>query len=206
MITSVRATLCAVLCFVSSAVLIPPTAFSQTDPTIADSVITITPKDEIVPPGTGIGRTDWDPRDRVVGLTAPTQFKGEIKGRVSAVTGDTLVVERFLKGESNYVRVPFSEVTRCRVREGSRRNTLAGALIGALVGGGVTAAVTLSNDFSDDRAASIVMGTGGGTIVGGLIGALVKSDRWRDLPMSSLRLGVAPMSNGRLGLNLSLRF
>lgn len=145
-------------------------------------------------------------QDRIVRVTAPLLFKGEVKGRVSAVTGDTLVVERFIKGESNYMRVPFSGVTRCRVQDGSRRNTLAGALIGAAVGGGITSAVTLSNDFSDHVTEPIVMGTGGGAVIGGLIGALVKSDRWTNLPIGSLGLGVRALGRSSLGLSLSLTF
>jgi len=143
-------------------------------------------------------------QDQVVRITAPLLFKGEVKGRVSAVTGDTLVMERFLKGESNYVRVLFSEITRCRVKDGTRPNTLAGALIGLGVGGAVTSAVTLANDFADDKAATIALGTAGGAILGGIVGALVKSDRWQELPIGSLRID--PQIIGSLGLNLSLRF
>ena len=62
-------------------------------------------------------------QDQIVRVTAPSLFKGEVKGRVSAVVGDTLVVEQFQKGESSYLRLHFlrSPVAACRMVQGATR-------------------------------------------------------------------------------------
>ena len=156
------------------------------------------------------GKTLWNPLRQVLRITAPAQFEGELRGRVSAVSGDTLIIERYRDLESNYVRVPFSLITRCRQQNGTHRNILAGALIGAAVGCGVMSVLTLSDsdasEFGELVAEIIGIGTGSGALTGGIIGAFVRSDRWEDVPIKSVQLGVSSQNGLTAGIRLAVRF
>lgn len=188
-------------------------AAEPTDSTISDSLKSlneIQTSDRPAPMGTHPPMADWGLRDRVLKLTAPTQFTGEVKGRLSAVAGDTLVIEQFRNRESNYIRVPVSEVTRCRVQDGTSGHFGTGVLVGAVVGCGISLLVVAVDDDSDDFVdlSGFVIGAGtvGGAALGGLIGAFARTDKWKSVPIGSLSLGVQPISDGKAGLSLSLRF
>ncbi len=150
-------------------------------------------------------------QDKVVRLDAEPQFKDEIRGRVSAIAGDTLVIERFFKGESNYTRVPMSVVTRCRVQDGLKRHTVLGAYVGAAVGCVVSGLVMIGEetpptDFGKLVLRIPILGGLSGALLGATIGHSARTDRWTDLPTSSLRIGLEPSEGGGLGLRLSLVF
>jgi hypothetical protein len=148
--------------------------------------------------------------DKKVKVTAPTLFPNTIKGRVSAIPTDTLVIEQFKSGESSYLRVPIQSITRCQVQNGKRSHVLMGALVGTLAGG-ITAAIAL-HDEKDDTwdlglkplfATSITLT---GTGLGALAGLFIRTDRYEDVPQSSLHVGLGPIPKGGLGVSLSLSF
>jgi hypothetical protein len=55
-------------------------------------------------------------------------------------------------------------------------------------------------------AVGVMLGATGGTVVGLLIGGDLTTERWREVPVSSLRVGLAPLPAGRLGLGAAVRF
>jgi hypothetical protein len=110
---------------------------------------------------------------------------------------------------------------RIDVYLGRRSNAGKGALIGALVGTGlglIGSIAWIANDceFIDswgcgsEEAGVMVVGTLGlalvGTGLGAGLGALIKSDKWEEVPLSRLRVAPVAMRNGQLGLAVSVAF
>lgn len=50
-----------------------------------------------------------------------------------------------------------------------------------------------------------VVGAFGG-LVGLGVGALIKTERWEEVPLDQLRLSPVPQRDGRLGIGLALKF
>ena len=193
--------------------LLSASAIAQSDSTKTDSLIALPEvqmggKDVSISADTG--KNVWSPQDKMLKLSAPTLFTGEIKGRVSAVAGDTLVIEQFRNRESNYIRVPVSAITRCLVHDGTSGHFGTGVLVGAAVGCGTSLLVVAVDDDSDDfiDLSGFVIGAGtvGGAVIGGLIGAFARTDKWKSVPIGSLSLGVQPVNDGKAGISLTLRF
>jgi len=42
--------------------------------------------------------------------------------------------------------------------------------------------------------------------LGAVIGALIKTDRWEEVPLDALRVSFVPQRDGRFGLGMSVRF
>ena len=45
-----------------------------------------------------------------------------------------------------------------------------------------------------------------GAMVGIVVGALIKTERWEEVPFDQLRVSFVPQRDGRLGIGLSVRF
>lgn len=122
--------------------------------------------------------------------------------------GDTLVLS-----SASY---PLSEIARLDMHQGQRGHFWLGAGIGAGIGAvpGVVIALQLcENDWvcrDDLEAEAALLGFGIGGVVGGLlgggIGALIKTDKWVQVPLDRLRVSVVPQRRGRFGFGMSVNF
>ncbi len=128
----------------------------------------------------------------------------QVEGVVVALDADTLTLAA---KEPGLFKIPVQSIQRLELRTGSRRNILRGFLIGAAIG----AAAGLTDEqggcgwtisSSGGRGGSAVCGGVGGAMIGLGVGALVKSDVWVALPLSS----VPPASGGRFGVNVAISF
>ena len=117
--------------------------------------------------------------------------------------------------------VPRDSICRVEVSRGVHRNGWRGAAVGAIVGagvGGVLGAVECTVE-SGSGSESCKTGALSGAVYGGLIGAavfalagaglgaLIRTERWEQVPPDALRVSVVPMvDTRRAGLALRLQF
>jgi len=127
-----------------------------------------------------------------VRVTAPTISRAPIVG-VGHMEADTLVVET----DGRTLHFARASLTRVDVNHGQKSNVGKGALFGFLIGAGVGAVALGSNDYctlevSPAAGSCALIGAGvggvGGLLVGTVAGALIKTDRWRELPLDRLRV------------------
>lgn len=138
-------------------------------------------------------------------------------GIVTAVRGDTLDL-RTVRGQVPLV-FPLDRVERLALGVGRRGHGGAGAIIG-VVSGGVLGWVVGSATYrpctgwcifapdSREQAATIgavFVGVAGAEL-GLLIGGKIMTEVWQPVPLDAVRLEVAPMPAGRLGIGASIRF
>jgi hypothetical protein len=146
-----------------------------------------------------------------VKISAPKYFDGERKFRVSAIAVDTLVLERYHKGNIQYDRIPWSDVTGCRLHDGMKRNTFRGAFIGAACGCGLAVVMLLLDknpptDFGNLVLRIPVIGGLSGALAGGAMGFSTFSDRWVDVPKESVQFGIVPNATPSPGLTIAIKF
>ncbi len=145
-----------------------------------------------------------------VRVTAPELDLDKYDGTVVAVRGDTLTV--------GTVQVPLASVTRLDVHQGRKGNGGKGAIIGTLVGLPTGLALGVfyqqacsnSSDIGQTCLGLVPIGAVAvglaGALVGGTVGALMKTDRWSEVPLERLRVSLAPQGDGRFAFGLSVRF
>ena len=145
-----------------------------------------------------------------VRITAPDLDIYKYDGTVAALRGDTLTV--------GPVQVPLASVTRLDVHQGRKGNVGKGAMIGTLVGVPTGLALGVfyqqacsnSSDIGETCVALVPIGAVAiglaGALVGGTVGALIKTDRWEEVPLERFRVTLAPQRNGRFALGLSVAF
>jgi hypothetical protein len=119
-----------------------------------------------------------------------------------------------LDKEDAVMEVPFDSLARLEMVTGRKSHTLLGMALGSLVFGGAGALAGGSVDcyelggWGDETC--VLMGAGAGIVAGGILGAvtgaLIKTDRWEEVPLDRLRLQVAQQPGGRLGIGASIRF
>lgn len=113
--------------------------------------------------------------------------------------------------------LPLASVTRLETPRGRKSKMVAGAIIGGLVvGSGSYATWAHICDPGEERGSQVcgwgvvstmaLAGTGGGFLLGGLIGALIKTDRWEEVPLNPLRVQPVATLDGRIGLAASVSF
>ena len=103
-------------------------------------------------------------------------------------------------------------MTRLELSEGQHGHAVTGLWIGALVGLGVGAVVAVPNSewgcqYSDTGGLCpvFILGSGvAGALLGTLAGTTVKSERWRDMSLSSLSPAMGSSHKVRFGLALRL--
>ncbi len=111
----------------------------------------------------------------------------------------------------------LDSVTALEVSRGRHRRWGRGALIGSVVGGAVGLILSVTYVAEDcvwgcdgDEAAVIgfitaLGGTGAG-IIGAGIGAVVKTERWKKVPLERLRVSFAPRRDGRVLMGVAIAF
>lgn len=154
---------------------------------------------------------------RVRVTASPTTIRpSRYIGTVMAVNADTLVLKTYDQSVS-LLMLPLASMTRIQVSRGrvSRGvnvlkgmgiGLLSGAVFGAIVG----YATGVNGDYEDDSdcagicpetredvaVISAVLFSGPGLIVGGLMGLLWDNERWKEVPLERVRIGIAPYSHG----------
>ncbi len=155
-----------------------------------------------------------------VRVTAPELGVRKQAGKFVTLRGDTLVL-----AADSTMNYPLTSVTGLDVFGGRKsfgagKGAGLGFLIGAGGGAVIGALFGLSPDaecsFWDSSASGPCPGTlaivgailGGvtGTLVGVVSGALVKTDRWEEVPLDRLRVSFAPQRDRRIALGVLVRF
>jgi hypothetical protein len=159
--------------------------------------------------GTALG-----PGVRVRVSAAGTQDR--LEGTVQSLDDSALSV---ISDDHQLVKIPRSTITRLETGWGRKGNAKKGFIIGGLVGVGgglLVCAASGDPDYHDDFDFDQCDGAGewigvsllSGAVYGGigaLIGHFIKSDRWVEMPIQKVRVGVGPAKQG-LGIALSVRF
>lgn len=114
----------------------------------------------------------------------------------------------------------LNAVSRVEVSRGYRSHRLAGAGAGFLLGGVATFVVlssggstSLCNQSANQDAVAPLeclglsaLGGLAGAGLGFLVGGFIRTERWQDVPLDRLRLGLTPRTGGMLGLSLAVLF
>ena len=148
-----------------------------------------------------------------VRVTAPGLGVPNRDGILRLLDADSLVMRPEYGGPSRLV-IPLASLTRFEVHRGGKSHVGAGAgygaLAGAVIGVGSAAILCSSNGCAEyTGAVYLVLGGGGtlaGLLIGSIVGALIKTDRWEEIPLDCLRVSLGPQRDGRFGLELSVRF
>jgi hypothetical protein len=137
-----------------------------------------------------------------------TQAHSVLAGSLLATNEESLTVAG--DGSKVPALIRRSDVTRLEVSRGKHSAAVWGALGGAVVFGVLSyPAWQACGDCSGSPPAAMVIGFAvGGGLIGALIGSLITSDRWHEVPVSSVQIGIAPLvtPGGRLGVSLSVGF
>jgi hypothetical protein len=146
-----------------------------------------------------------------VRVTAPALGIEKQVAMFESVRGDTLV----MLADTRMIPCPLSSVTRIDRYHGRKSwGWWKGALIG--LGAGATAGAIwgafeyeAGNCGSFDESDCIVLGAiiigVPATLVGGVVGALIRTDRWEEVPLDQLRVSFVPRRDG-LALSISVAF
>lgn len=148
-----------------------------------------------------------------VRMTAPALDLSDRVGRVHELNGDTLVVLVDALHTSrlrlDVVDVPLSSISKLEVVTGRRGHWLEGAGIGFLLG-----VVTGAASGDDPSNAYFGYSAGEKAAIGGLsfgligagIGALIKSDKWAEVPLDRVRPKLIVGDRGQVGIRFALVF
>lgn len=150
-----------------------------------------------------------------VRLTAPDCGLDNQTMTIANLSGDTLLFPRDSSRSGNPSICPLASVNKIEVR--TRRNVSTGRVLGyAVVGGAIGTAVGTAIGYAScapcdyELEAFAVLGgaaIGGGVgLVGGLVVGLLPSHHWEAIPVSRLRVNVAPRRDGQLTFSVSLSF
>ena len=149
--------------------------------------------------------------DRVRVTAAELNIR-EFEGRLRRLYKDSVVVRPEYGGAPPVV-ILLTSLTRLEVRRRKSRADAGagyGALAGAAIGVGSAAMLCSSEDCEEyTGAVYLVLGGGGtlaGLLIGSIVGALIKTERWEEVPLDQLRVSFVPQRDGRFGLGLSVRF
>ena len=144
-----------------------------------------------------------------VRVTAPASSPTPIVGAFARLATDTLVIET----PASVWRIPRGSVTRIDVSRGTKSHAGQGALYGGIVGAGVAAVALGTSSLCADLEAGgtcAVVGAAGGGVAGALLGALIgsatKSERWKEVPPTRLRVTLTRWDNRCLLLATSITF
>jgi len=126
---------------------------------------------------------------------------------VLALKADTLVLDAEDRVET--LEVPLALVEKVEISRGKKSNTAGGAIAGGLFGAVLGAACASGpggygcggSDAEYVALATIAAGTG----IGALIGAAIKTDRWEQVPLDDIRVGLSPVTPDGVAVSFALR-
>lgn len=133
-----------------------------------------------------------------VRITAPSIGAEDLVCSIVALRPDALMVRaRWYEAPS---RIPTASVTRLDVQRGRKSRTLTGLGIG-LIGGALLGGLI--------DGSSVGGAVAGGVVLGGLgagVGALIKTDRWTEVPMDEFRTSATRSGNVHFGFGVAISF
>jgi len=140
----------------------------------------------------------------------PLPHEWSYSGQLEALDRDTLHIR--LRSSGAAFAIPMASIAHLAYVDGTRGNALLGAGMGlvggALLGGVIGSTQSLEGSFlfkeGQGALVGVVLGAPAGLLVGSIIGALIRSDRWRTVPMVD-RIRVAPRLDA-LGFTLKVSF
>jgi hypothetical protein len=142
-----------------------------------------------------------------VRVTAHGAARRQLTGSLLTLDEKTLTI---VDSDGQAVKIPREIVTHLDVSWGRKRNVLPGLLIGAAAGGLIAAILPLCDSYDGTCSTRGELITGGVIAFGGIgagVGALVRSDKWVEMPMGRVRVGLQPIPARRgAGLALTLGF
>ena len=144
----------------------------------------------------------YDAYNTRVRIYVPSRSIWWVVGEVVKMTPDTLVIQRGRKLFS----VPSSAISRFEVSLRQHRNTGKGLMVGLALN-----ALSWGSLATDDEATlaegyAVIIMTPVLLIIPTFIGALIKSDKWVEVPPQRLNLSVAPTSTKGLRAALTFNF
>lgn len=175
-------------------------------------------------PGSALAAQEEAPRPGSrVRLTYPCGPSGRgaaetcrVAGELVSLREDTITVAT----AETTTSVGRTAISRLEVSRGQRSHRWVGAGAGFVVGAGATWLVLHSGGSTAlcDRSANqdamaggecaglTVLGGLAGAGLGYLVGALIRAERWQDMPVDRLRLGVVRRPGGAFGLAVTVPF
>jgi hypothetical protein len=134
-------------------------------------------------------------------------------GNLAGLDRDTVVITHEPNGAR--VAVPLEWLQRLETSQGRHSHTGRGALYGFVLGATTTAGVVLLNcGLAEDSCSSsggdwtglaaAVLGLAGGlagTGIGAVVGAMIRTERWQEIPVQRLRIGAARAGGVHVGLS-----
>ncbi len=136
---------------------------------------------------------------------------GSVVGRLLDVNQDTLVMGVGLS-RNEVFEVPISLIRDFEINIGRHRNTIKGINIGLLLGLGVLAPFAYSDSKASGEwrryptAFTAFFISLPVFVCSTLIGYSIKTDRWVDIPINGLNMGIAPTRNKGLQAAVSFKF
>ena len=151
------------------------------------------------------------------------EFSGKrMTGTVLSSVGEIITLT--VKGQSDPLMVPVTSINRLEVTKGKKSKIVTGAVVGLFAGASLGAIVgyfgTCSTDqqrqaceldsysVGETKAANAVIGAGVlgglGLLLGTVIGAVIKVDRWEEVPLN--QIGTGPIHLNKSGLVLSVSY
>ncbi len=154
-----------------------------------------------------VADTSIAPGDRVR-VTAPSMDLDKGVGTVAALETETLVVS--IEERADALEVPLAVVRKLEVHRGQKRKTVTGATIGGLstlAVGGVLMALWCSTEECDatGQAVWLLFSALPGAGIGALIGLAIQTDRWENVPLDDIRVGLLPGTPHAVAVSGTLR-
>jgi hypothetical protein len=135
-------------------------------------------------------------------VTAPALAAKPIVGTLLGATEREVVLSVSGAGR---MPIPRAAITRLERSQGRHGHAVMGLLINAVAGAAVCVAVDLQDPetgTAQEYAMVGAFGAGLGALAGAGVGALVRTQRWAELPPTHLRVAVSPVPHG-VGLKLA---
>lgn len=147
--------------------------------------------------------------DLAVGRRVRAELSGEgerIVGSLSAITDRGLIL---VIDEQAEIELPRARIQRLEMSYGRKGHSLAGLLIGAGAGALLGALEKPDKNCVGEgcltRGENIGYGALGAGVLGGLVGALIRTDRWLEIPSDRFRLRV-DCGREKAGIQVALSF
>ncbi len=178
----------------------------------------------LIPPAVADAQSPLLRRGARLRISSPELAMDDMVVGMVATKPDTLLVEHVQPTMSGgrvledtvISAVSISGITKLEVSQGRRSNLDRGAWIGGLIGAGAGMLVGITAAGFDyggwwDPGAEVIpttmlVGGAWGAVVGLVVGSFSHRDDWQEVPLESLRVGVAAGPGDRLGIGASLRF
>jgi len=136
---------------------------------------------------------------------APSVSGGFLVGTLVALDADSLVI----RGSVDARRLSLASVEHVDLSRGRKSHARLGAGIGLLVGAGAGALASCDNENNQSDLVPIqciAMGAAAGALLGAVTGALVRTERWEQIPLDRLRMSFTSDRGSAWTLRVSISF